>query len=161
MGLPCAHEIQARWYDNAGGNVLKLEDIHPHWLFDKPPRARVIAEEEAKEQDNDEMGGNKLDDATIISDTHSAASSASIEDSNLPVPSDLLRIHEPAIAKPKGSPPGAPNKAWAASTPKLTAAQKRFQQAYENSTQRAFSAFELAPDLPSTQVPDSQPSQSQ
>ena len=109
MGLPCAHEIQARWYDNAGGNVLKLEDIHPHWLFDKPPRARLIAEEEAKEQDNDEMGGNNLDDATIISDTHSAASSASIEDSNLPGPSDLLRIHEPAIVKPKGRPPGAPN----------------------------------------------------
>ena len=167
MGLPCAHEIQTRWYDRAGGGLLKLEDIHPHWHFVKPPRPRLMTAEQEQEQNNHTMGGNSLDDATIIPGTPSIVSPSPspqplpspppTDDSDLPY--DLLRVNEPAIVRPKGRPKGAPNKAWA--PPKLTQAQKRLQQQYENSTRRALSAFELTPDLPSSQVPDSQPSQSQ
>ena len=157
MGLPCAHEIQARWYDRAGGNVLKLEDIHPHWHFEKPPQARLMMSQEERDQNDHTLGDNTLNEATIISGTPPPALSLPAEDPDLP--DDLLRINEPAIVKRKGRPPGALNKAWAPPAMRLTPAQKRLQQAYENSTRRDPSAFELAPDLPFSQVPDSQPSQ--
>ena len=38
MDLPCAHVIEKRRADAAGGKVLKLTDVHPHWRFKKPPR---------------------------------------------------------------------------------------------------------------------------
>ncbi len=30
LSLPCAHRIQRRMNDTAGGEVLKIEDIHSH-----------------------------------------------------------------------------------------------------------------------------------
>jgi hypothetical protein len=32
-GLPCAHVIQERLYEDG---ALNLEGFHPHWFFDKP-----------------------------------------------------------------------------------------------------------------------------
>jgi hypothetical protein len=147
MGLPCAHKIQERWYDRAGGNVLKLEDIHPHWRFTKPPQTRqtTMGQEDNTADDNN-------DEITKVRGTPPENSSPSPADMQLP--DDILRVQEPAIVKSKGRPRGSLNKAWAAPSQ----SQRRRQIALENSTQRTPSAFELAPDLPSSQVPDSQPS---
>ena len=38
MGLPCAHEIENHLADAAGGGVLELVDVHPHWRYRKPER---------------------------------------------------------------------------------------------------------------------------
>lgn len=35
LGLPCSHQIQARMFGNEG--VLLIDDIHPHWRFERPP----------------------------------------------------------------------------------------------------------------------------
>ena len=44
-GLPCSHRIHDRMFDRAGGGTIPLEDVHPHWRFDKPPvRNEAIAE---------------------------------------------------------------------------------------------------------------------
>jgi len=149
MGLPCAHKIQERWYNRIGGNVLKLEDIHPHWRFAKPPQARQAT----AGQEDHAMGG---DDVTEVQGTPPGtppppSPSPSPKDRGLP--DNILRVQEPAVVKSKGRPRGSLNKAWAAPSQ----SQRRRQIAFKNSTQRTSSAFELAPDLPSSQVPDSQP----
>jgi len=140
MGLPCAHKIQERWYDRASENVLKLEDIHPHWRFTKPPQTRQAT----AGQEDHAMGD---DDGTDVPGTPPPPP----KDGTLP--DDILRVQEPAVVKPKGRPRGSLNKAWATSSQ----SQRRRQTAFENSTQRTSSAFELTPDLPSSQVPNSQP----
>jgi len=147
MGLSCAHKIQERWYDRAGGNVLKLEDIHPHWRFTKPPQTRqaTMGQEDNTADDNN-------DKITKVRGTSPDTSSSPPADTQLP--DDILRVQEPAIVKSKGRPRGSLNKAWAAPSQ----SQRRRQITLENSTQRTSSAFELTPDLPSSQVPDSQPS---
>lgn len=150
MGLPCAHKIQERWYDRAGGNVLKLEDIHPHWRFTKPPQTRQAT---AGQEDN--TAGDNNDEVTEVRGTPPETPSPSPEDRQLP--DDILRVQEPAIVKSKGRPRGSLNKAWAAPSQ----SQRRRQIVFENSTQRTPSAFELTPDLPSSQVPDSQPPSTQ
>ena len=40
MGLPCNHKIQERLYGDGGGKLL-LEDIHPHWRFDRTARVAI------------------------------------------------------------------------------------------------------------------------
>ena len=40
MGLPCSHKIQERLYGDWGGKLL-LEDIHPHWRFDRTARVAI------------------------------------------------------------------------------------------------------------------------
>ena len=40
MGLPCSHKIQERLYGDGGGKLL-LEDIHPHWRFDRTARVAI------------------------------------------------------------------------------------------------------------------------
>lgn len=36
-GLPCAHEMKARKDENPDGSgALTIDDIHPHWRFEKP-----------------------------------------------------------------------------------------------------------------------------
>jgi len=146
MGLPCAHKIQERWYDRAGGNVLKLEDIHPHWRFTKPPQTRQATEE----QEDYNMGGN---DVTEVRGTPPGTPPPPSSPEDRTVPDNILRVQEPAVVKPKGRPRGSLNKAWAAPSQ----SQRRRQIAFANSTQRTLFAFELIPDLPSSQVPDSQP----
>lgn len=91
MGLPCAHMIQERWYDRAGENVLKLEDIHPHWRFTKPPQTR-----QATTRQEDQARGD--DNVTDVPET----SPPPPEDGTLP--DDILRVQEPAVVKPKGRP---------------------------------------------------------
>ncbi len=145
MGLPCAHKIQERWYDRAGGNVLKLEDIHPHWMFTKPPQTRQAA---ARQKDYATRG----DDVTDVPGTPSGTPSPPPPEVRT-LAEDILRVQEPAVVKPKGRPRGSLNKAWAAPSQ----SQPRRKVAFENSTQRTPSAFELAPNLPFSQVPDSQP----
>jgi len=141
MGLPCAHKIQERLYESGG--VLKLEDIHTHWMYTKPQRATRQAEEEEADHT---MGGN---DDVEVGGTPSSP------------PRNVLLIQEPAVVKAKGRPRGAQNRLWAGAAPsRSTASQRRRQQAFENFTQREPSSFELTPELPSSQVPNSQ-SQSQ
>jgi hypothetical protein len=147
MGLPCAHKIQERWYDRAGGNILKLEDIHPHWRFTKPPQTRRAT----AGQEDHAMGGD--DNAGVPGiQPPPPDDNGSHEDETLP--DDILRVQEPAVVKPKDRPRGLLNKAWAAPSQ----SQRRRQQTLDRSTQRDPSAFKYAPDLPSSQVPDSQPS---
>jgi hypothetical protein len=152
MGLPCAHKIQERWYDRAGGNILKLEDIHPHWRFTKPAQTRSAT----AGQEDHAMGGD--DDADVPGTPPPPPEDAPPEDDGShedeTLPDDILRVQEPAVVKRKGRPRGSLNKAWAAPSQ----SQRRRQQALDRSTQRDPSAFEYAPDLPSSQVPDSQPS---
>lgn len=137
MGLPCAHRIQECLYDQASGRILKLEDIHPHWRFVKPPRPATGAAEGQEEVNT--HGGD--DEATKVERTPSS-------------PKDILRIQEPAVVKAKGRPLGALNKAWTGTSQRSTTSQRR-QQAFEDSTQREPSGFEYA----QTQIPDSQPPQ--
>jgi hypothetical protein len=74
-----------------------------------------------------------------------------------PPPRQILQIQEPAIVKAKGRPRGASNRLWAGGAPpQSTASQRRRQQTVENSIQREPSGFELTPELPSSQVADSQ-----
>ena len=40
MGLSCSHKIQERLYGDGGGKLL-LEDIHPHWRFDRTARVAI------------------------------------------------------------------------------------------------------------------------
>ncbi len=149
MGLPCAHKIQERLYNRADGGVLKLQDIHRHWLYTKPPRAATAR---AEEQEDNTMGGHQ--GGGEGDDEH-------IEMQGTPSPPQILQIQEPAIVRAKGRPPGSQNRLWAGVAPSQpTASQRRRQQAFEDSTQRQPSGFELTPELPSSQVPDSQ-SQSQ
>jgi len=147
MGLPCAHKIQERWYDRVDSNVLKLKDIYSYWRFAKPSQARQAT---ARQEDHAIRG----DDVTEVQGTPPEIlppPSSSPEDRGLS--DDILRVQEPAVVKSKGRPRGLLNKAWAAPSQ----SQRRRQMTFENSTQRTSSAFELAPDLPSSQVPDSQP----
>ena len=147
MGLPCAHRIQERLYDRAGDGVLKLEDIHRHWLYTKPPRATTTR---AEEQENHTMGDHQGDEDIEVQGTPSPDMP--------PPPRQILQIQEPAIVKAKGRPRGSHNQLWArAAPPRPTASQRRRRQAFESSTQREPSNFELTPSLPSSQVPDSQP----
>ncbi len=141
MGPPRAHKTQERWYDRAGGNVLKLEDIHPHWRFTKPPQRR------AAEQVNQEDHAMDGDDVTEVQGTPPGTPSPPPEARS--IPDNILRVQEPAIVKSRGRPRGSLKKAWAAPSQ----SQRRRQVALENSTQRTPSAFELTPDLPSSQVP--------
>jgi len=123
---------------------LKLQDIHRHWLFTKPPRAATAR---AEEQDNHTM----VDEGD----------GEDIEMQGTPAQPQILQIQEPAIVRAKGRPPGSQNRLWAgAAPPQPTVSQRRRQQAFEDSTRRQPSGFELTPELPSSQVPDSQ-SQSQ
>jgi len=102
-------------------------------------------------QENDTAGYNN-DEVTEVQGTPPGTPSPSPEDRQLP--DDILRVQEPAIVKSKGRPRGSLNKAWAAPSQ----SQRRRQIVFENSTQRTPSVFELAPNLSSSQVPDSQPS---
>jgi hypothetical protein len=45
MGLPCSHRIQARMFENDGGGVLLIDDIHPHWRFERPSPIDALAAE--------------------------------------------------------------------------------------------------------------------
>ena len=76
MGLPCAHIMEEHMADGAG--VLRLEDIHSHWRIDKTTNER---NDENKTESEDENTGNEEDTVEA-----------------------LLRVNEPAIAKPRGQP---------------------------------------------------------
>jgi hypothetical protein len=132
------------------GGVLKLTDLHRHWLYAKPPR---VAARRAEEQEDHTMNGDE-DDADADIEVRGTPPA----DMPPPPRRQILQIQEPAIVKAKGRPRGAPNRLWAgAAPPRPTASQRRRQQAFEASTQREPSGFELTPELPSSQVPDSQP----
>jgi len=92
MGLPCAHKIQERLYDAAGGRVLKLEDIHRHWKYVKSPAAMAgHAEEQEEEQEEDHtMGGN--DDIDV----------RGTPAPEMPPPRQFLYIQEPATVRTRG-----------------------------------------------------------
>ncbi len=153
MGLPCAHKIQERLYNRVGGGVLKLEDIHRHWLYTKSPRATT---RQTEEQEDHTMAGDEGGDAADDEDIEVQGTSSS--DMPPPLPRQVLQIQEPAIVKAKGRSRGAQNRLWAGeASPRSTASQRRRQQTFENSIQREPFGFELTPELPSSQVPDSQP----
>ena len=86
MVLPYAHIMERRMSEAAG--VLKIEDIHPHWLLEKLiPQRDEASESESAGRDND--------------DTDAIVDPAAIE---------LLHVNNPAIIKPRGRPTGARNK---------------------------------------------------
>jgi len=109
MGLSCAHKIQKRWYDRASGNVLKLEDIHSHWRFTKPPQTR-----QATTRQEDNIAGDNNDEVTKVRGTSSETSSSSPKDRQLF--DDILRVQELVIVKSKDRSRDSLNKAWAASS---------------------------------------------
>ncbi len=151
MGLPGAHKIQEGLYNRADGGILKLTDIHRHWLYVKPPQTAVRRAEEQKQEDYT-IDGDEGDDADI------EVRGTPPPDVPPSPPLQVLQIQEPAVVKAKGRPRGASDRLWAgAAPPRPTASQQRRQQTFENSIQRTPSAFELTSDLPSSQVPDSQP----
>lgn len=129
-GLICAHGIQNRMYDRASGGTLKLEDIHPHWRYVKPLRA--TQEEEDHIMEEEEVIDIPVTPSPVVV-TASTATAAS---------EDILRVQEPAIVRAKGRPRGSSNRvrSWAS--------QPR-QRAFEESTQREPSGFELVEELPS------------
>lgn len=137
IGLPCAYCIQNCFYNQAGGRVLKLEDIHSYWRFVKSLRH---ATRQAKKQENNYTNDDNNDRAIDVDSTSSP----------IILEGDILRVQEPAIVKVKGRPAGGLNRVWARASQRLTAAQRR-QRAFHESTQREPSDFEYA----QTQIPDS------
>lgn len=133
MGLPCAHRIQERLYDQDGGGILKLEDIHPHWRYEKPSppilQEEDIIQEDAAEEMVVEVAGTP------------PPTSPPPPPATWPVPddttSDILHVRQPAAVKAKGRPRGSQN-----------TRSTRQQRAFERSTQRESSGFERAPQLP-------------
>jgi len=57
--LSCAHKIQKRLYDKVDDEVLKLKNIHRHWLYIKSPRAAAAR---TKKQENHTMSDHQGDD---------------------------------------------------------------------------------------------------
>ena len=80
LGLPCGHKMEERMATGAG--VLKIEDIHSHWRFEKSLAANRPSTEASTQNHN----VNKVDI------------------------SQILEINEPAVIKPKGRLPGARGK---------------------------------------------------
>lgn len=111
MGLPCSHKIEARM--NGPSGILHIDDVHPHWRFEKPirpGRPHLISDGDGDEPPSD------TDRASMT---------------------ELLRVREPTVIKPKGRPFGARNKV------RNTKGNKRTQeQAFEESTSREPSGFE-------------------
>ena len=149
MGLPCAHKIQERWYDRAGGDVLKLEDMHPHWRFIKPSSQAQVHEEETVSETMPKTPPGTPPPFTAVT---------AYPGDPQPI-NGLLSVAEPSVVKAKDRPRDALNKEWTGAPQRLSASQRQHQQALENSTQRDPSAFEYASELPSMQVPNSQASQ--
>jgi len=75
--------------------VLKLEDIHRHWLYTKPPRAAAAR---AKEQEDHTMSGHQGDGEDIEMQ------------GTPPPPRQILQIQKPAIDKAKNRPPESQNR---------------------------------------------------
>ena len=84
MSLPCAHIIEQRLADAAGGGVLKLSDVHPHWRFKKPIR-------HYREPDDFVDVDEVVDDETPDRDP-------------------LLQIQNPRMARTKERPQGSGNR---------------------------------------------------
>jgi hypothetical protein len=123
LSLPCAHRIQRRIYDTAGGGVLKIEDIHPHWRFEGSAVNLSV--------DSSEFTPEATPEAT--SETFDAEMNYDIPTSSLSNLSDpLLQVQNPAVIRPKGRPVGARGRRGV-----------RRQQEFEDSTQREFSQYEL------------------
>lgn len=100
----CSHKIQERWYDQVGGYVLKIGNIHPHWRSEKPQRTRRAINELEDHTSGDEDAADALGTPP--------PPSSPLEDRT--ISDDLLRVQKPAIVKPKGHPRGSLNKAFAA-----------------------------------------------
>ncbi len=75
MKLSCAHKIQERWYDRTNDNVLKLEDIHPHWRFTKSSQTRQTT---TRQKNN--IAGDNNDEVTKVRETSFEIPSLSFED---------------------------------------------------------------------------------
>ena len=111
MGLPCAHVIEQRMSEAAG--VLKIEDIHPHWLLEK-----AIPRRDQTPIDDSEADSNSEADPDAVID---------------PAALELLHVNDPAVVKARGRPPGARNK---------SKKKRTREEAFEDSTQREPSQFE-------------------
>ena len=95
--------------------MLKLEDIHHHWPYTKPPRAAAAR---AKEQEDHTMSGHQ---------SGGEGDGEDIEMQGTPSPPrQILQIQKPAIVKAKDRPPGSQNRLWArAASPRPIASQRR------------------------------------
>ncbi len=117
LRLPCAHRIQNRIYDRAGGEVLKIEDVHPHWHFEGS--AAMFPMPEPTLEATPEPSDVEMNDE----DTSSP---------HLPgLANPLLQVQTPAIIRPKGRPVGAKGRRGV-----------RRQQESEDFTQRDTSQYE-------------------
>jgi len=118
LSLPCAHRIQRRMYDTAGGGVLKIEDIHPHWRFEGSAVSLPVDSSESTPEATPETSDVEMN--------------YDIPTSSLSALSDpLLQVQNPAVVRPKGRPVGARGRRGV-----------RRQQEFEVSTQRESSQYE-------------------
>ncbi len=117
LSLPCAHRIQRRMDDTAGGGVLKIEDIHSHWRFEGSAVSLSVVSTEVTPE------ASETSDADMNDDVPTSFVS------NLSDP--LLQVQNPAIVRPKGRPVGARGRRGV-----------RRQQEFEDSTQRELSQHE-------------------
>lgn len=154
-GLPCKHIIQERLFTPPG--VIKLEDVHPHWRFIRPPlimptnsepephdnaphdnapqenAPQENAFQENAPQDNAPQNNapqdNSLQDNALQDNALQANAPTDSEENTNNVIDPLLLVQNPAICKSKGRPVGALNRTWR-------------QKAFDASTQRELSGFE-------------------
>ncbi len=87
MGLPCAHKIQERLYNRVDDGVLKLKDIHRHWLYTKSPRATI---RQTKEQENHTMADDEGND--VADDEDIEVQGTSSPDMSPPLSRQVLQI---------------------------------------------------------------------
>ena len=102
MGLPCAHRIQERISDIAGGGVLRIENIHPHWRFmgSAEESSSESSEESTPESIPEETPSESIDVEMNYDNSTPLVSPLS----NPALSNPLLRVQNPAVVRPRVDP---------------------------------------------------------
>ena len=151
MGLPCSHGIGAHMEaETAEEKRLKLEDVHPHWMFHKPETSTstndfasdVDPDSESAYQPfyepppprADESEIEDLDEVKNLFQEPSSRLSPPVMSSASEVSEEeLLDINEPRVMKTKGRPKGSQNH---------KSLMSKKEQAAARNTNRNLSGFE-------------------
>lgn len=145
MKLSCVHKIQKRLYNKVDNEVLKLQNIHHHWLYIKSSWTTTA---QAKKQENNTMSDYQDNDESDDEHIKMQGTSSS---------SQILQIQKSVIVRVKNRLSESQNQLWVEVTSsQLTVSQWRRQQTFEDFTQRQLFDFELISKLFSSQMSDSQ-----
>ncbi|KAI0991524.1 hypothetical protein K3495_g16663, partial [Podosphaera aphanis] len=101
MGLPCSHRIKEL---QLSGQVLKAEDLHPHWRYPKPRMLCLPANDESRTYiTSDDVDSHSALDPSVSTDDPPSQ----LQDEEL---DEVLNVEEPSIVRGKGRPKGSVNK---------------------------------------------------